>query len=145
MVKSLLLAAGLLTTTVAYGTDVYRCIDADAKIGYYALPQADQQCERRVTVPPPTPVPGQNSTATRPSPRTPAASTNSQSAATGQQSREDLFAQNCQTAKANLEMLQSERDVVIVDAEGSKGLLDDSQRQDSITRTQREIDYYCNP
>jgi len=65
--------------------------------------------------------------------------------AEGADARTEQFAENCQIARDNLGVLQSEQDVVTTDAEGNRVLLNNEQRQQQLEQASKDVDYYCNP
>jgi len=60
-----------------------------------------------------------------------------------EQATSDAKKANCAAAQQNLRTLQEGTRIVEIDANGQRSYLDDAQRQQRITKAQREIDTYC--
>lgn len=61
------------------------------------------------------------------------------------QEAEDQRAKNCEIAKKNVAVLQSERPVIKADAKGDKVALDAEQRAVELQKAEKDQDYFCNP
>ena len=62
-----------------------------------------------------------------------------------QQDAEVARAKNCEIARRNVDVLQSERPVVKTDAEGKKITISDEQRAQELQKARKDQDYFCNP
>lgn len=60
-----------------------------------------------------------------------------------QQTEEDLWARNCEVARDNLELLESDTPVVVTGEGGQAVLLSDSDRVERLRRTERDVAYWC--
>ena len=68
-----------------------------------------------------------------------------QQAEQAQKESEDARTKNCEAAKKNLKILQSDSPVVKTDAKGNKVALDPQQREAELKKAQKDQDYFCNP
>lgn len=62
-----------------------------------------------------------------------------------QQQAEEVRAKNCEIARKNVEILQSDRPVFKTDAQGSRVALDAEQRAAELQNSMKDQDYFCNP
>jgi hypothetical protein len=62
-----------------------------------------------------------------------------------QQDAEAARTKNCEIARKNVDVLQSERPVVKTDAEGKKVTISDEQRAQELQKARKDQDYFCNP
>ena len=119
-----------LTATAQQGSRaVYKCMHPDGRIEYSALPVAAAACEPIAGIAPVPPTPAPETTAeVEPEP--------SERELTPQQ-------RNCQQARRNLDILESEDTVAVTDAEGNTVLLDDERRETALQQALRDRDYWC--
>ena len=66
-----------------------------------------------------------------------------QAASKASASKDDFNAQQCSTAKKNLNMLRSEGRVSFIDSSGEKVYFTDEQKQSRIQEAQKQIEFYC--
>ncbi len=62
-----------------------------------------------------------------------------------QQQAEEVRAKNCEIARKNVEILQSDRPVFKTDAQGNRVALDAEQRAAELQNSMKDQDYFCNP
>lgn len=66
-----------------------------------------------------------------------------QAASKSSSSKNDFNAQQCATAKKNLNALRSEGRISFVDSSGQKVFMDDAEKQSRIQEAQKQIEFYC--
>ncbi len=57
----------------------------------------------------------------------------------------DIRAKNCEIAKKNIQILESDRPVLMPDAKGNKVALDAEQRAAALQKAKKDMDYNCSP
>jgi hypothetical protein len=62
-----------------------------------------------------------------------------------QQQVEEVRAKNCEIARKNVEVLQSDRPVFKTDAQGKRVAIDAEQRAAELQRATKDQDYFCEP
>ena len=123
----LLLLFSLTVNAQHSSRTVYKCIHADGRIEYSALPIATAECETIAGMAPVSPPPTQE---------TSAAAEPSEVELTPRQ-------RNCQQAMQNLDILESQDRVAVTDADGNTVLLDSDQREAALEQAIRDRDYWC--
>jgi hypothetical protein len=152
MLKQVLLSLAFAFCTVVHGADIYKWVDDDGNTQYTATPPQLGVPFKKLHKPS---APSTDPEAAMQKLRDQAAAA-SQSAddgvagdeqAAGQagDDRKALWAKNCELAQANVEMLQSDRDVAQADESGNKVLLAGEARQKALRRAQKNVEYYCEP
>lgn len=61
-----------------------------------------------------------------------------------QAEREDRIEKNCETARANLSLLETQAKVTLKDADGNAYVLEEVEKQEKILEAQSAIERYCN-
>lgn len=152
MLKQVLLSLALTFCTAAHGADIYKWVDDDGNTQYTATPPKLGVAFEKLHKPS---APSTDPEAAMQKLRDQAAAANqsgSDDGAAGEQvaeqggdDREALWAKNCELAQANLDMLQSDRDVAQADESGNKVLLTGKERDNAVRRAQKNVEYYCEP
>lgn len=62
-----------------------------------------------------------------------------------QQQVEEVRAKNCEIARKNVEVLQSDRPVIKTDAQGNRVAIDAEQRAAELQKAMKDQEYFCNP
>lgn len=62
-----------------------------------------------------------------------------------QQQAEEVRVKNCEIARKNVEVLQSDRPVIKTDAQGNRVAIDAEQRAQELQKATKDRDYFCNP
>jgi len=144
-----LLALFALTSTAAAQSTVYKWVDADGKVQYSQTPPQDVSHEK-VHLPVSEPATGGSSTLERLQKQLDqidqerAEQAQQQQQAREARNQEELRSRNCKQARANLQALQSNADVIQTRSDGSKFILTAEQREQRLKQTNKDIEYYCN-
>jgi len=133
---AMVLLGGLFLLTTHLASAAYKCVGADGALEYMDLPREGYECTEMRTVPAPTPATEAETEEQE-----------SEQADSGEDSdnaEDDPRQANCEIARKNLGLLQSEKDVIITDKDGNKTILGAEQRQTELERAQKDVDYWCN-
>lgn len=118
----------------------YKCVDAQGKIEYRALPQAGFECvDMKAGAKPPA-----DPDAALEKLRERAKAMENEAAARQAQSNPDQRQAHCETAQKNHEILQGQDEVVSTDSEGNRTVLNAEQRAAVLEQTLKDIDYFCD-
>jgi len=112
---------------------VYRCVHPGGVIEYRGVPLLEADCvllERRILSTEPEAAVSDSGVAN--------------AAAADQDTFEDPRVHNCEVARDNLEMLESGVPVVITGPDGEAALLSESDREERLRQTRRDVDYWCD-
>ena len=146
MLKQVALIALLICGAHAYA-GVYKWTDDNGRVHYSALPPGGVSYESLAATPPPVQDPNAAMEALRA--KVAAVENGSESleqseqASTTAKGREQRRDENCQRARANIEALESDKDILQADAEGNKVVLNSQQRQDALEQSRKDMTYYC--
>lgn len=135
-ILALLWLAGMMTSAAHAA---YKCVTPEGNTEYIDLPKEGYTCTEIRGISRPQPQPD---AATEEAPEVEQAPEETETAESEQEV--DPRQANCEQARANMDILQSEQSVVIKDAEGNQVLLDAEGREQEMAKAQKDIDYWCD-
>ncbi len=145
MFKQVLLMLALTCCGTAYSAGIYKWSDTKGNTQYTATPPPHGVGYELLAKPPQSKA-SDRSRQPRTEQKQESADTGSEQAvANASDERKARWAENCKIAQKNLEVLQSDRDVVQSSPEGEKTLLDSSAREQAVSQAKKDIEYYCQP
>lgn len=134
---ALLALASAGFSAAAAANSGFKCIGADGQIEYRELRVEGMDCTALRPTPPPSSDPQVALEKLR------------EKAAAGDREQEQLGkadqrAQNCERARNNVAILESDKDVIQSDSDGNKSVLSAEQRDAALAQTRKDIDYWCD-
>ena len=145
MFKQVLLMLALTCCGTAYSAGIYKWSDNKGNTQYTATPPP-HGVGYKLLAKQPQSKPGNGIPQPGTEQNRKAADTDTEQAmANASDERKARWAENCKIAQKNLEVLQSDRDVVQSSPEGEKTLLDSSAREQAVSQAKKDIEYYCQP
>lgn len=145
MYKQMLLIVMLFGCASVQAATGYRCEkneDGNKVIEYTQLRKAGYDCVDLRETPPPPVNPETEMQKLRERANLPGTEENKQEQAA--EARAARRAENCETAKSNIELLESEQDVARTDEQGEKVLLNEAERAAALKAARENIRLYCN-
>ncbi len=128
MHRAALIVLALLSCAQAHA-QIYKWADVEGRIHYTEVPPTDrpyQQFSLRTLPPSPPPAP------------TPARTPEVPDQVAVRQA-------NCEAARTNLAMLESDQEVITTGRDGEKVVVDAGRRQTLIAQARKDADYFCTP
>lgn len=131
MLVAALLLAAMSASAQQSGRTAYKCVHADGRIEYAALPLDGAECER---------ISGRLPGEVAPAPEPPPPEVSESEA---EVEAVDPRGRNCELARNNVEILEGEGAVAVTDEAGETVLLDAERRAAALQQARRDVDYWC--
>ena len=128
-------AALLLAATTQAANPGFKCVDGNGRVEYRELALDHMTCTSLRPVAKPSVDPQQVMEDLR------ERVSSNDAAPTGEAAKRK---QNCERARANVDILEGDRDVVQTNADGEKVVLAGAQRNTALEQSRKDMDYWCN-
>lgn len=130
----------LLSANQSAQAALYKCTDASGQVEYRAIRRNDAECvDMRAPAKPP-----ENPEEAMQKLRNKVDELNKAKAEReAELEKEDQRAAYCKVARGNLEVLQSDGEVVSTTSDGEKNMLNEEQRAAALKQTLKDIEYFC--
>ncbi len=143
MFKQAIIMIILLGCIQAQAANTYKWVDEDGTTQYTAMPPPIGIPYETLGAPPP-PTEDPKAAMQKLTDKLKESDDKAAEAKTAQEEQESN-AKNCELSKKNLKILEGKKDVVGLDKDGKKYILNPEQREANLKQARKAIDYFCNP